>query len=157
MQITNSTIHYYLTRYFDGETTCAEEAAIVRYFKEEKHLPDNLQDYKAMFVWIDAGMPEGTMRTEKKHYRGTIWSSAIWWLSSAAVLALIITVASGLRHNVPEMSPEEHYRGSYVQKNGVITDNIVAIMPDIKSTLKQVDDMEKELDNLNFDNPDFII
>ena len=45
-----------LDRYMDGLTTLEEEAALRRYFRDHDDIPDEWQDYKVMFTYLDSGV-----------------------------------------------------------------------------------------------------
>ena len=50
-----------LDRYMDGLTTLEEEAALRRYFSTHDDIPDEWQDYKVMFTYLDSGMEDGNL------------------------------------------------------------------------------------------------
>lgn len=158
MQINNSNIDEYLDRFFEGRTTCAEESEMMQYFRTSE-VPERLEAYKPMFAWIESGMPESDKEVKPK--RPTIiWKTLTWWLSAAAVVAILVSVAMTFEPQSGNQSIstlEALYRGSYVENNGVRNSNIAAIMPEIKSTLEAVDEMEYEIANMNFENIEVII
>ena len=159
MQINGSNINDYLKRFFDGETTCAEETELCRYFREEKRLPEGLEQYRRMFAWIEAGMTETGLESSKK--RPTVLKkSVIWWSAAVAacIVAVVVTTFSVGSDDDPSLlSRNEIYYGSYVETQVGKNTDISAIMPEIESTLKEVEEMERELANLNFDNPAFMM
>lgn len=151
MIIYGDNINQYLDKFFNGETTRAEEIELGRYFRETPSLPAELSPYKAMFRWIDDGMPETYNKRKPKILR----SAFVWITSAAALIAFVVTIALNKQHT--SIDPELIYKGSYVERNSIKNENIAAIMPEIQSTIKQVDEMQQEFEHLNFDSPDFRI
>lgn len=158
MQINNSNIREYLERFLEGETTCAEESEMCRYLRTTESLPADLEGYRQMFAWIDEGMPElGESSSKRVRKLRIIRRVLAWGLSSAAVIALLITFVLDYHQNAEQRELEARFYGSYVENRGYKNTDISAIMPEIESTLKDVNQMEQELAHLNFDNPDFKI
>ena len=159
MLINSSNIDDYLKRFFDGETTRAEEEELSRYFREEKSLSRENERYREMFAWIDAGMPEE--RVEKPKRRVLVFKrAAVWWSSVAAIalLALIcVTLVMNRKGEAAHFSQSDSYSGSYVENKGMKITDVSSIIYEIKSTLKDVDDMEREIADLNFDFPDLVL
>ena len=87
-----------LDRYMDGLTTLEEEAALRRYFSTHDDIPDEWQDYKVMFDYLDSGMEEGTppaqepRRTPLVTLMGRRW----WGIAAAAVITAAIVVPVAL-------------------------------------------------------------
>ena len=54
-----------LTRFFDGETTCAEERALEKYFTSDTPLPPELEPYREMFGWYASGLDVSSLPSEK--------------------------------------------------------------------------------------------
>lgn len=53
-----------LTKYFDGETTCAEEREIKLFFREE-HIPSELEMYRPIFAFFEEEAKRQSANTEK--------------------------------------------------------------------------------------------
>ena len=51
-------IRQLLTRFMDGQTTVEEEQEIARWFAARREVAPDLEDYRQMFAYFDAGMPE---------------------------------------------------------------------------------------------------
>lgn len=89
-----------LDRYMDGLTTLEEEAALRRYFRDHDDIPDEWQDYKVMFSYMDSGMEEGNLpaqepqRTPFIAQMGRRW----WGIAAAACITAAIVVTAVLRH-----------------------------------------------------------
>ena len=89
-----------LDRYMDGLTTLEEEAALRRYFRDHDDIPDEWQDYKVMFSYLDSGMEEGNLpaqepqRTPFIAQMGRRW----WGIAAAACITAAIVATAVLRH-----------------------------------------------------------
>jgi hypothetical protein len=108
-------INQLIERFMQGETTPAEEKRLAQWFRTHE-VPDEWEPYKAMFAWLDAGMPQSdgllkdatpempdnTSEAQKAPIPSTsplivhLWSGhRRWWLSgvaAAAVAFLILAV-----------------------------------------------------------------
>ena len=51
-------IRQLLTRFMEGQTTVEEEQEIARWFAARSEVAPDLEDYRQMFAYFDAGMPE---------------------------------------------------------------------------------------------------
>ena len=51
-------IRQLLTRFMEGQTTVEEEQEIARWFDARREVAPDLEDYRQMFAYFDAGMPE---------------------------------------------------------------------------------------------------
>ncbi len=89
-----------LDRYMDGLTTLEEEAALRRYFSTHDDIPDEWQDYKVMFTYLDNGMEDGNLpaqepqRTPFIAQMGRRW----WGIAAAACITAAIVVTAVLQH-----------------------------------------------------------
>ena len=90
-----------LDRYMDGLTTVEEEAALRRYFRDHDDIPDEWQDYKVMFTYIDNGMEDGNLPAleDPKPAPFIAQMGRRWWgIAAAAVITAAIVVTAVLRH-----------------------------------------------------------
>ena len=150
MKIDDRNIEHYLDKFFEGETNREEEKAISEYFQNQKSFPAGLEKYKPIFKWIDSGMPE----EENKN----LWLKRLPYIGAAAIAAgMIMTLLLSPMAKSHKFDPEVIYAGSYVCHSGVQENDIKTILPEIESTLKLVDEMEKKIENLDFDSPQFSI
>lgn len=51
-------IRQLLTRFMEGQTTVEEKQEIARWFAARREVAPDLEDYRQMFAYFDAGMPE---------------------------------------------------------------------------------------------------
>jgi len=97
-----------LDRYMDGLTTLEEEAALRRYFRDHDDIPDEWQDYKVMFSYMDSGMEERDLpaqepqRTPFIAQMGRRW----WGIAAAACITAAIVATAVLRQPSSPTLPE---------------------------------------------------
>ena len=90
-----------LDRYMDGLTTLEEEAALRGYFSTHDDIPDEWQDYKVMFTYLDSGMEDGNLPAmeEPRHTPLIAQMGRHWWgIAAAAVITAAIVVTAVLQH-----------------------------------------------------------
>ena len=99
-----------LDRYMDGLTSVEEEAALRRYFRDHDDIPDEWQDYKVMFTYLDSGMEDGTLPAQEEPQRTSIIAQMgrRWWgIAAAAVITAAIVVTATLRLTPSSTLPEQ--------------------------------------------------
>ena len=99
-----------LDRYMDGLTTLEEEAALRRYFRDHDDIPDEWQDYKVMFTYLDSGMEDGTMLAQEEPQRVSLFQQMgrRWWgIAAAAVITAAVVVTATLRLTPSSTLPEQ--------------------------------------------------
>ncbi|MBR3451947.1 MAG: hypothetical protein IKH25_03635 [Muribaculaceae bacterium] len=88
-----------LDRYMDGLTTLEEEAALRRYFRDHDDIPDEWQDYKVMFSYLDSGMEEGNLPAQEPQRTPFIAQMGRrWWGIAAAACITAAIVATAVLH-----------------------------------------------------------
>lgn len=88
-----------LDRYMDGLTTLEEEAALRRYFRDHDDIPDEWQDYKVMFSYMDSGMEEGNLPAQEPQRTPFIAQMGRrWWGIAAAACITAAIVATAVLH-----------------------------------------------------------
>lgn len=138
MELNKQNIESYLHRFWEGETTNAEEQAIYRFFRTGD-VPAHLRSYAPMFAWYEAGMPEGNLlpqalqseMKEKKCFRFklplTAWSAGI-----AATIVVVLGIGLLLYADDEKKTDQENiscYEGSYIEVGGKRITDIRQIMP----------------------------
>ena len=99
-----------LDRYMDGLTSVEEEAALRRYFRDHDDIPDEWQDYKVMFTYLDSGMEDGTMLAQEEPQRVSLFQQMgrRWWgIAAAAVITAAVVVTATLRLTPSSTLPEQ--------------------------------------------------
>lgn len=153
MNINDDNIHQYLDSFFEGETTREEELALSAYFRDHDIFPGDIGNYKPMFAWIDEGMPE-LPRHDSKRLIPTIIT---WSLTAAAAISVLIVALFYTTFQPPVSDPEILYAGSYICDNNGINGDINSILPEIRATIDEVNEMEARIEILDFDNEAFAI
>lgn len=100
-----------LDRYMDGLTSVEEEAALRRYFSTHDDIPDEWQDYKVMFTYLDSGMEDSDLpvpaqepqRVSLIQQMGRRW----WGIAAAAVITAAVVVTATLRLTPSSTLPEQ--------------------------------------------------
>ena len=108
--VTYDNIHELLDRFFDGNTTCAEEKALEEYFSSGAPVPSDCEHYRTMFEWYASGMDESRLPDNVKPRRWRTKAMA-WIASTAAATALMIGLGWAYRTGVSAngTSPGESY------------------------------------------------
>ena len=98
-----------LDRYMDGLTTLEEEAALRRYFRDHDDIPDEWQDYKVMFTYLDSGMEDSNLSAQEPQRVSLIQQMGRrWWgIAAAAVITAAVVVTATLRLTPSSTLPEQ--------------------------------------------------
>ena len=98
-----------LDRYMDGLTTLEEEAALRRYFSTHDDIPDEWQDYKVMFTYLDSGMEDSNLSAQEPQRVSLIQQMGRrWWgIAAAAVITAAVVVTATLRLMPSSTLPEQ--------------------------------------------------
>lgn len=98
-----------LDRYMDGLTTVEEEAALRGYFSTHDDIPDEWQDYKVMFTYLDSGMEDGNLPAMEEPQPApliTLMGRRWWGIAAAAVITAAIVVTAVLHQPSSSTLPE---------------------------------------------------
>ena len=98
-----------LDRYMDGLTSLEEEAALRRYFSTHDDIPDEWQDYKVMFTYLDSGMEDSNLSAQEPQRVSLIQQMGRrWWgIAAAAVITAAVVVTATLRLTPSSTLPEQ--------------------------------------------------
>ena len=129
-----------IARFFDGDTTLAEEQALYRLFSAEK-LPPSLERYRKVFAAFGSMQATPMKKMLVPHSR-TLWK-AVAGVAAAVVLAFGVTAYSDVRER---QMLARHYGGSYVIENGQRIDDLTKIRPDIENALEKADQIEASVE-----------
>lgn len=143
-------------RFFKGMTTLEEERQLYDFFRQ-KDIPQDLEPYKDMFLDFSAlalseretGLlasatpgTSGQARPEKpQNARRTVLKYS---LEAAATILLAVLIGWGT-HTRQERKLAARYEGSYMIVNGVRTDKLTRIRPEIERTLAEAERIEQNL------------
>lgn len=151
-----------LRRFFDGETTCAEEKALEEYFTSDMPLTPELEPYRDMFGWYASGMDLSSLPSEKPELAVTVSQPApsrpktrrrirpmIWWSSAAAMV--VLTIGLTWQHKTVQFTPAESqsiYAGSYIVRDGHKITGDAEILGVVQATLLEGSCLDNEIDML---------
>ena len=126
-----------LDRYMDGLTTLEEEAALRRYFSTHDDIPDEWQDYKVMFDYLDSGMEDGNLPAMEESRRTPLIAQMgrRWWgIAAAACIAAAIVVTVMIQHQPSSSTPgEQPAIAAHIDR-----DTVPAIPPAVESEPQQL-------------------
>lgn len=146
-QMNSNNIEEMLRKFFDGETTCAEEKMLEDYFCSGGEVPAQYECYREMFGWYASGMDESALPVDQptvaavKHRRPRI---LLWWGSVAAAIAVVIGL--GWNHRVNQLAGPSLFAGSYVVRDGRMITGDDEIRGDIEATLLEGNCLDAEID-----------
>jgi hypothetical protein len=142
MKKENPHIEALLERFFEGDTSNAEERELYAFFSGDD-LPEHWLGYKELFGWFDGGIRDEAPPAERlprPKRRPGLWAAAAA-AAAAVVTALLIRPAG-----VPEEPP--FHVESYIIRNGVKITDPAIVGPAIEAMQAQWDEclrMEYEL------------
>lgn len=129
-----------IEKFFDGETTLAEEKWLYRLFGR-RDLPEQLRRYRPMFAAFGS-MPADR---ERKARIVAMFRRAV--SATAVVLLLVAGMALYSDYHEDRMLARV-YGGSYVIENGRRIDDLSRIRENIESTLDEANRIEARLNGL---------
>lgn len=149
MKLNQQQLEAAVERFMAGTTSIAEERELFAAFAAGRPVPEHLEQYREMMQWYAAMAGEKTVR---RRVRPAVW------LSAAAALALIVTVAVDYTGRLNALNREYMaYAGSYVISNGVKNTNIAEILPQVKGVDAIIDRqrrmVEARLQGVDMDDP----
>ena len=112
-----------LERFFDGETSIAEEKELYQFFKRQD-LPENLEQYRSVFAYFESGIAEEVNDLEELEpaQKKSFVSFIIAGIAIAASFLLFFVFNNQHVNKEDESNP---YAGSYIIHNGVIRESKV--------------------------------
>lgn len=124
-------------RFFDGETTLAEERRLYRLFSR-KGLPRELEKYRPVFAAF------GSMQAGEGHRARLVpvFRRAVCGVAAAVLLLLGVWTYIDYRE---DKALARLYEGSYVIENGVRTDDLSRIQDDIRQALADAERVEERV------------
>lgn len=141
-------IQQLIGRFLEGRTSNAEEQLLYDYFSEENVAPE-LTQYREMFRWYAAGMPE---RKAKSIMLPHLTKTARRWLAAAVSLLILIGIGLGYRSYQEQQSEYAIYEGSYIIRDGKKITDLRQILPILKATEQEVSEIMNQ-DNINNEIP----
>lgn len=114
-------------RFFEGETTLAEEASLQSYFEQNAVLPPHLERLRPMMGWFANGCSRAV---EPVSRRRTSLREIL--LAAASVAAALIAVVSTMTDYRSLEMTRLSYEGSFIKSDeGHMLNNINVILPNV--------------------------
>lgn len=129
-------IEHLLERFFDGQTSNAEEQELYSFFTGPD-VPEMLRSYQPVFSYFDTGIKKelnGQVTKSKPFFlklplKKWLWAGAC---VAASLLLLLLHSQGGDRQ-----APFNPYEGSYIVRNGVRITDMNKILPELEYTLRE--------------------
>ena len=139
----NKYIESLIARFFEGETSNAEERELYDFFTGED-IPEELMRYKPLFGYFDTGLEE-ELKTGQEPVQVVKFRRNRGWLLAAGVAAVLLVgvLVRPLFHASVD-GDLERYEGSYVIRNGVKITDLDEIRPEIEAAVRWVAQQEEE-------------
>ena len=112
-----------LDRYYEGETTDAEEQRLREYFSSDD-IAAELQPYRSIFAYLGHEKEVSRFRASPSEFRISSFKNqkSKWWYAAAAAVACLLT-ATYLVHEF-QPKPQALCEGTYVVINGICYDDL---------------------------------
>ena len=115
-----------LNRYYEGESTDAEEQRLREYFSSNK-VAAELQPYRSIFAYLQE------QKSEIKNRKSKIIN---WWYAAAAAVACLLTATFLIHEFQPK--PQVLCEGTYVMINGICYDDLALVRKHATETIDMV-------------------
>ena len=126
-----------LERFFEGQTSNADEQELYRFFRRDD-LPDEFIGHKPLMQYFETGLadelgrPEEEAKAHKETKTHRLRNLRIFWGGVAASFLMILSASLYL------MKPADPYAGSYIIRNGVRITDLDLIRPELEATVQMV-------------------
>lgn len=135
-----------LQRFFDGDTTNAEDKALEEYFRTGD-VPARYECYRDMFGWYADGMDENKLPSAKQEGRrkhGFPAVKGLRWGSIAAAIALAAGI--GWVSGTGRTETDNLYAENYIVRDGRLITGMDEIKADIDASVLEGDFLEQEIE-----------
>lgn len=138
-----------LERFFDGQTSNAEEQELYAFFNNPG-IPEVLQSYQSVFAYFETGIKdelnEQSAKTERfsRKSPGKLW---LWIGTGVAVSLLFFLVYSFGFDRPASFNP---YEGSYIVRNGVRITDMNEILPELEYSLREVELQQEKAEHIAY-------
>lgn len=141
-------IEHFLDRFFDGETSNAEEQELYAFFARPD-LPEHLKAYRPVFGYFETGIArEMEEEPEKKTLPRKVpfWKKG-WWIGIAVAASLLLLL---LLNKEEEVRNENFnpYAGSYVIRNGVKTEIPEEVARELDKVIRNAEKKQYEKERM---------
>ncbi len=137
-------------RFFDGDTSNAEERRLYDFFAREP-LPDEWRPYRDMFAYFDGGLSDGLLppaasapreAAPARRLLGRRWRRVV---QVAAVVAVVVWGGVAVTDRVATSRWEARHGGSYRIVNGHRIDDARSLRPYVEQSLEDARRLEREV------------
>jgi len=115
-----------LNRYYEGESTDADEQRLREYFTSDE-VAAELQPYRSIFAYLQE------QKSKIKNRKSKIVN---WWYAAAAAVAILLTATFLVREFPPK--PKVLCEGTYVVINGICYDDLSLVRKYATETIDMV-------------------
>ena len=131
-------IEQLLERFFDGQTSNAEEQELYSFFNSSD-VPEALKSYQPVFGYFETGIREELNEKEAKDGDPSRKSTLKkWlWIGTCAAASLLLFLIYSFRTERPD--PFNPYEGSYIVRNGVRITDMERILPELEYAIQEVE------------------
>lgn len=127
-----------ITKFFDGETSLAEEQCLYAYFSGQ-NVDASLQHYRQLFIDLQQ-LLEQQNRVGGRHLRR--------WVAGIAASVLLLAGGYTAWWHYENHQLDMHYGGSYMIVDGHRIDNLSELRPHIERTLAEARHIEQTVETL---------
>jgi len=140
-----------LDRYYEGETTDAEEQRLREYFTSDE-VDDELQHYRSIFAYLkhegerhsvftrhsalDAEPPKNSPQIIRRLRVKPAMTRVKWWYAAAAAVACLLTTTYIIHEH--QSKPQTLCVGTYVVVNGICYDDLSLVKKYAAETIDMV-------------------
>ncbi|WP_288207156.1 hypothetical protein [uncultured Parabacteroides sp.] len=142
-------IEYLLERFFDGQTSNAEEQELYSFFASPD-VPEALRSYQAVFGYFETGIKNELNKpvTGSGHFsRKPLAKKWLW--TAACVAASLLAFLAYFRGN-NRLDPFNPYEGSYIVRNGVRITDMDKILPELEYTLREAKLHQEQAEQVDY-------
>lgn len=140
-------IEQLLERFFDGQTSKAEEQELYVFFNSSG-IPEALRSYQSVFAYFETGIKEEFSGQHAKTERPSLKSSGkTWlWIGTGIAVSLLFFLVYSLGFDRP--APFNPYEGSYIVRNGVRITDMKEILPELEYSLHEVELQQEKAEQI---------
>ena len=140
--IDDKNINEWLTRFFNGDTSCDEEKALFAYFRQT-NIPSSVEQYREMMEWYDTGLQREYNEHEISQKKSWILNPGYRYISLVASIVILFTVGLNIikveKRNRELIELYEIYDGSYIMENGIKNTDLSEILSEVQRVESLVD------------------
>lgn len=140
--IDDKNINEWLTRFFNGDTSCDEEKVLFAYFRQT-NIPSSVEQYREMMEWYDTVLQREYNEDEISQKKSWILKPGYRYISLVASIVILFTVGLNIikveKRNRELIELYEIYDGSYIMENGIKNTDLSEILSEVQRVESLVD------------------